>query len=76
VTFPMLPQAQVTRVKGAEDMDNRLRELEFKLQALQTPPLAEGTPKEPPKVEEPPAKSIEPELDHSLLESLIATIPR
>lgn len=68
VTFPMLPQAQVTRVKSAEDIENRLRELQNELQALKA---AKGTPEpEPPKAEEPPAKPAEPVLNHSLLDSI------
>lgn len=49
VTFPMLPAAQVTRVKGAEDIESRIARLEEALQATK------GTPEpEPPKAEEPP----------------------
>ncbi len=67
VTFPMLPQAQVTRVKSVEDLENRLCELQDELQALKA---AKGTLREPPKVEEPPLKPTEPVVNHSLLDSI------
>ena len=69
VTFPMLPAAQVMRVKSAEDWESRFRSLEAKFEALQA---KKSTPQEPLKAEEPQEeKSTEPEVDHSLLESTI-----
>lgn len=72
VTFPMLPAAQVTRVKSAEQqaIESRLRELEAQVSAL----TAKGSPpadaQEPPAVE-PPVQSTEPVADHSKLSQLI-----
>lgn len=69
VTFPMLPQAQVTRVKSAE-ADARLKALEDKVSALQT---AKATPPpEPAKVEEPQSTTTEPVVDHSVLDLIKA----
>lgn len=77
VTFPMLPAAQVTRVKSAEDQEARIKQLEGEkaqleqqVQALQAK-QATPTP-EPAPVEEPPSPSPEPVVeDHSKLSSLI-----
>jgi uncharacterized protein len=67
VTFPMLPAAQVTRVKNADEYEARIARLEDELKALQA---AKGTPQEPPKAEEPPTQQrTEPEF-HSLLNFL------
>lgn len=71
VTFPMLPAAQVTRVKDVEDMDTRLKRLEEQISALAT---AKATPPaEPAQVNEPP-KSAEPVADHSKLAALVQSI--
>ena len=69
VTFPMLPQAQVQRIKSAdEDVMARVRELDKKLQALEA---ARGTPvTEPPKAVEPPSQPAEPVVNHSLAKSI------
>lgn len=68
VTFPMLPQAQVTRVKNADEYEARIARLEDEIQALKA---AKGTPTEPPKaVEPPPAVPTEPMVNHSLVESI------
>ncbi len=70
VTFPMLPQAQVTRVKNADEYEARIARLEDEIQALKA---NKGTPTpEPPPVPQPPPHSTEPEV-HSLLKSLIQT---
>ncbi len=71
VTFPMLPSAQVTRVKSADEQDAEIAELRKQILALQT---KEGTPSEPPKVEEPPPPSTEPPIDHSVCINLIDAI--
>jgi len=64
VTFPMLPQAQVTRVKSLAD-DARLKALEDKVSALSA---ANATPPaEPAKVEEPQRTPPEPAAGHSRL---------
>jgi HK97 family phage prohead protease len=63
VTFPMLPQAQVTRVKSADEHEGRIARLEDEIQALKA---IKGTPQEPPPAPQPPQKSTEPEV-HSLL---------
>lgn len=72
VTFPMLPAAQVTRVKSAteEALESRVRDLEAKFQALQ----AQTTPEpEPVTPAEPPAVSPEPEVAlHSWLSETFA----
>lgn len=68
VTFPMLPQAQVTRVKNADEVEARIARLEDEIKALQA---AKGTPQEPPKTEEPPQQqSTEPEVHSALIEKL------
>lgn len=68
VTFPMMPQAQVTRVKSA-DVEERVKRIEEQVSALSvrisTP--ASNLEPEPRKTKEPPAASIEPELIHSAL---------
>jgi uncharacterized protein len=68
VTFPMLPQAQVTSVKNADEYEARIARLEDEIKALQA---TKGTPatEPPPAVEPPQQKSIEPEI-HSLLSFL------
>lgn len=74
VTFPMLPDAQVTRVKAAEAeaFESRIKDLEAKVSALSA---AKSTPEpEPVKVEEPPTEGIEPVVDHSALSSLIDNV--
>jgi HK97 family phage prohead protease len=65
VTFPMLPAAQVTRVKSAEE-ESRIASLEKQVQALLA---AQATPAvEPAKATEPPPQQgIEPAKDHSAL---------
>lgn len=72
VTWPALPQAQVTRVKTAEEqrLEERVAQLENDFKALQ---VASATPaQEPVKIEEPPpAAQPEPAKDHSKLISLI-----
>lgn len=72
VTFPMLPAAQVTRVKSAteEALESRVRDLEAKFQALQ----AQTTPEpEPVTPAEPPVVSPEPEVAlHSWLSETFA----
>jgi HK97 family phage prohead protease len=72
VTFPMLPQAQVTSVKNADEYEARIARLESEIKALQA---AQGTAAgQPPKAEEPPMQNgTEPEV-HSLLESIFNTI--
>jgi hypothetical protein len=55
VTFPMLPSAQVTSVKNADELQQRIDALETKLKALE-----EAKPATP--AAEPP---IEPVVDHS-----------
>jgi len=77
VTFPMLPQAQVTRVKSA-DADARIKALEDKVSALSA---ANATPTpEPAKTEEPQSTTPEPAASHSGLiarmDSLRALIPK
>lgn len=68
VTFPALPQAQVTGVKSADETDARFARLEEQIQALQA---TKGTPAtEPPPAAEPPKQQpVEPEV-HSLLSSM------
>lgn len=72
VTFPMLPAAQVTRVKSAteEALESRVCDLEAKFQALQ----AQTTPEpEPVTPAEPPVVSPEPEVAlHSWLSETFA----
>jgi len=68
VTFPMLPQAQVTRVKSV-DLEDRLKRIEDQVSALSvrsSTPASVQEP-EPRETKEPPAVSIEPELLHSTL---------
>jgi uncharacterized protein len=62
VTFPMLPQAQVTRVKSMES-DARLKALEDKVSALSAANATQIT--EPAKAEEPQRKAPEPAVSHS-----------
>jgi HK97 family phage prohead protease len=62
VTFPMLPQAQVTRVKSLAD-DARLKALEDKVSALSAAKVT--PPPEPAKVEEPQRITPEPAKSHS-----------
>lgn len=73
VTFPALPQAQVTRVKSADDsesMRSRIAELEAKVSALAatnaTPPAEPA-----PAVEPQSAAAPEPIRDHSRVQQLI-----
>jgi hypothetical protein len=70
VTFPQLPQAQITRVK-AIDADERVTRLEEQFLALSarssTPASTVVPDPEPREAKEPPAVSIEPELVHSAL---------
>lgn len=70
VTFPMLPAAQVTSVKSAEELAARLERAEQEIRALKA---AQSTPlPEPVKVIEPPiTKKQEPVIDHSSLRLLI-----
>ncbi len=68
VTFPMLPSAQVTRVKSAEEQDATIADLRKQIQALEA---KTGTPTEPPTAEEPPNPITEPEVDHSAFIALI-----
>lgn len=64
VTFPMLPAAQVTRVKSVTE--DRIASLERQILALQANKVA--TPaKEPAQADEPPAPSTEPDVVHSAL---------
>jgi len=70
VTFPMLPQAQVTRVKSADD-EERIKRIEEQVSALSA---KASTPEpEPHKAKEPPSEGNEPVQDHSKLESMTAT---
>lgn len=69
VTFPMLPAAQVTRVKSAEDQDAQIAQLKQQVQALEAK-IATPVAPEPAPVEEPPVPSPEPVPDHSKLSSL------
>lgn len=73
VTFPMLPAAQVTRVKSA-DLEDRLKRIEDQVSALSvrssTPASVQES--EPRETKEPPTESKEPVQDHSKLESMIA----
>jgi len=62
VTFPMLPQAQVTRVKSVE-ADARLKALEDKVSALSA--ATATPPPEPAKAAEPQSKTPEPAASHS-----------
>ncbi len=82
VTFPMLPQAQITRVKSAEDLEARVQQIEADIQALKqgkTTPAPKAEP-EPAPAPEPPPPSTEPVEDHSGLSSIVAdmlaSIPR
>lgn len=68
VTFPMLPQAQITGVKNADEYEARIARLEQEIQALQA---TKGTPEpEPPPAAEPPKPPAEPVALHSLLNIL------
>lgn len=68
VTFPMLPDAQVTRVKSADEYEARIARLEDELKTLQA---TKGTPEpEPPPAAEPSPKPAEPVVFHSLLNFL------
>lgn len=72
VTFPMLPAAQITRVKSA-DVEERLRHIEEQVQALSvrsSTPVSNPEP-EPRETKEPPPPSTEPVEDHSKLISQI-----
>jgi len=72
VTFPMLPQAQVTRVKHADEYEARIARLEDELKALQA---TKGTPTpEPLPAVEPPPQPTEPIVDHSLLTSILDSL--
>ena len=68
VTFPMLPQAQVTSVKSAE-YEERIARLEDEIKALRA---ENATPQSEPEQapEPPPAVPTEPAVDHSLVESI------
>jgi HK97 family phage prohead protease len=72
VTFPMLPAAQVTRVKSAEEeaLTLRVKELEEKFLALMA---AKSTPVEPEpvKASEPPPEGNEPDALHSSLSAAL-----
>jgi HK97 family phage prohead protease len=72
VTFPMLPAAQVTRVKSAEEeaLTLRVKELEEKFLALMA---AKSTPvePEPAKASEPPSEGNEPDALHSSLSAAL-----
>ena len=73
VTFPLLAQAQVTRVKSA-NLEDRLKEIEDQVSALSarsSTPVSVQEP-EPREAKEPPSESREPVQDHSKLESMIA----
>lgn len=67
VTFPMLPAAQVTRVKHAE-VDSRIARLEEQVQALSAKQVA--TPEGAGAGEGAAAKSTEPAAYHSALSAL------
>ncbi len=72
VTFPMLPAAQVTRVKSAEGQEAEIKLLHDQIQALQAK-LA--TPPEPAQAAEPPIEpKTEPVEDHSAALTLIEQI--
>ena len=79
VTFPMLPAAQVTRVKSADDeaLERRLlAHIDEKVQALSvrsSTPASMQEP-EPRGTKEPPSESKEPVEDHSKLASMIASM--
>ena len=72
VTFPMLPAAQVTRVKSAEDMDARLKRIEDQISSLAAKQVA--TPSKEPAQATEPTKSAEPVSDHSKLAALVQNI--
>ena len=72
VTFPMLPAAQVTRVKSAEDIDERLKRIEDTVSSLAAKQVATPIP-EPAQAKE-PTKSAEPITDHSKLATLLQSI--
>ena len=68
VTFPMLPQAIVTRIKS-DDLESRVQKIEERVSAL---PARSSTPvsvqePEPREAKEPHVVSIEPALIHSAL---------
>jgi HK97 family phage prohead protease len=68
VTFPMLPQAQVSRVKSAEEDAARIKQLEDQLSALQAKQDATPVAPEPVQAEEPHTQqSTEPAKVHSEL---------
>jgi HK97 family phage prohead protease len=87
VTFPMLPSAQITRVKQAEEakikmleeqlqgQGSKVRALEEQIQALQaklaTPAEPTSVTPEPAQVTEPQINQAEPVEDHSAAASLI-----
>lgn len=73
VTFPALPQAQVTRVKSDDpELSARLERIEQELTALKA---NKATPQpEPAPTEEPPAVTPEPATDHSELSSLLNSL--
>jgi HK97 family phage prohead protease len=70
VTFPMLPAAQVTRVKSAEErqLEGRIVALEEDLRALQATKAT--PPAEPAKAEEPPP-AVTPEPDRGSLRLVV-----
>lgn len=75
VTFPMLPAAQVTRVKNAEDSEARVTRLEADFQALQAKlgtQAKEAPPDPPPALDPPPAK--DPLDEHSAPGSVVAAM--
>lgn len=69
VTFPMLPLAQVTRVKSADEYEQRIARLEDEIKALQATKATPAT--EPAPAAEPPQQPTEPVIDHSLVSSIL-----
>lgn len=78
VTFPMLPSAQITRVKSLEGQEAEIKLLREQVQALQakvaTLEPTEVTPQEPATLTEPPLQTTtEPVEDHSASDSAVAS---
>jgi phage shock protein A len=52
VTFPALPQAQITSVKSADELTQRIAELETKLSALEAEKATPAAPEKPEPVQD------------------------
>lgn len=68
VTFPMLPAAQVTRVKSEQTINAEVDPkaiADAVLEQIMALQANKGAPVEPPKVKEPPVKPNEPDIVHS-----------